>query len=134
VTEAQELFLRQSSARCPLSRVGGAVSWGNGLSSSDQAKFARELFRQLPENSLVAGLIGFVVTSATTQYLAPLEALSRKYPSNYLIASALMMAHFGNKNYGESRKVAERIVKLSPQNPDAWMSLGTRYADEAQNV
>jgi tetratricopeptide (TPR) repeat protein len=92
------------------------------------------LTRLAPANPLAWGEVGNVDGDALTPYASRLDALRRTFPRSYALAHAdVWRQRASGTPRGEMAATAD-VVRDSPQDPDAWLSLASTVVNDADRL
>jgi TolB-like protein len=134
---AARVLLEQALAVDPSFAAAKAhLAWGleqaiargwPGVSEGDRARavsLAREALAQAGDDANTIGLAGFVLSIVGRDHDAGLAALRRataRNPNNALIANLAGTAHLFAGDLDEAQRQLERVRRLSPSDPAAFM-------------
>lgn len=130
---AETETLRRLAPASPLAGLFFIRSSG-AVSAAAFREAVRRLLEQAPENPLVFSEIGWVNANGLAPHRAVVERMIRRYPDNYPLAMVDVWLQRVLGNPDAERRAAERVVRLAPQNPDAWLTIGWTNSAAADRI
>lgn len=131
VSQTQQLVAL--TPRLPLAGLF-LVNSSSDLTTKQWAAAVKSLIVQQPNNGLVWAQLGSSDPNLLIPVQAQMAATRKKYPHNYLFASADAWMQRRLQHENAERLASEQAVQDAPRNPDAWLTLGYTIADEGDRL
>ncbi len=131
---SQERPLRLLATRLPLAGVLLMRSWTLDPDDPLWDSTLKSLFAQAGDNTLVIGDVSRKAVRSLALYYSGVLRQRKRFPNNYLLATAVASWHGNREERALQRKAAEQAIRCSPRNPLAWQELGGAISAEAQDL
>jgi tetratricopeptide (TPR) repeat protein len=129
LTDSERALLRRTAARSPL-----AGAWLIGLGTPlEQKSLGPAVAALAPRNQLILADLGFTATPCMPALEPRISALIKQHPRSYPLAHAMVWVRRVQRKHAAELREAERMAKLVPRNPDAWLALGHTLSTEGFN-
>ena len=102
-------------------------------SNSDANWAVRQVVRQMPNNPIVLAEMSYYSPSVLVAVADDVDRMAAKYPTNSLWQNCAYELSYARNQLGQSRPLAQRMVRLAPHNAEYWRMLGRTAGNEADD-